>query len=925
MKIIYFKWLLLVLPFVIWGLSTLDQQKKIQKPEQFRTASSMGVTNAQDRMSWEFDRLKDPATNTIPANMRQRELIFASQLPSDKYSLLRSVFWTARGPYNVGGRTRAFSADIRNENILLAGGVSGGVWRSVDGGSNWYKTTQPDALHSVTCLVQDSRNGKNDTWYMGTGELLGNSASAPGAYFYGNGLCKSTDNGLTWQPVASTTNNTPTALEPWDLVWNIALDPSTDTADIMYAATYGTIYRSADAGSTWKAVLGGNTSAMAYYTDIAVSASGKAYATLSYDGNNKGIWRSANGIDWVNLTPSSFPSGYERMVMAINPSNENELYLLAQTPNYGKKTLNYYGDADWNSLWKYTYLRGDGKDTNGVWVNLSNNLPSDGTSKFDNYQSQGGYDLVITVKPDDSNVVFIGGTNLYRSTDGFSTPNHIMQIGGYGIHTTRPNWKLYPNSHPDHHVMFFSKFNPDILYNGCDGGIFKSTDCLADTVSWMVLNNGYQTTQTYAVSVDQTSSNDIIVAGFQDNGNRYTSKPDQNTIWNMPYNGDGSYSAIAPDSEFYVLSVQNGRLQKMKIDGDGNRTQFTRIDPIGGKDYQFVNPFVLDPNDKNILYLAGGKVLWRQNRLSEIPMNGSYDSISFGWQTLNPAFPLTSWRITALAVSKTPANRVYLGTNKGEIYRIDNANTGIPVPVRLTSTNTVFPALGNISCIAIDPTNADKVAVVFSNYNVYSLFYTADGGTTWKKAAGNLEENNDGTGNGPSLRWLSILPYKGKTLYCLGTSVGLFATASLADDSVIWKQLGANSIGNVVVEMVVSREKDGLILVATHGTGIFSTHINSVDEVLSMFEPRNNIKTSISLYPNPASDYVFIRFNLDKTQLAQIIVYDQLGRDVLHPWNGSLPQGNNELKINTSTLKKGTYYIGIKGNSINSSKCFVVN
>jgi hypothetical protein len=916
--------MIFVLPFVIWGLSSIGEQKKSPQNIEYRSVSSIGVTNAQDRISWEFDRLKDPATNLIPVNIRQRELLFASQLPSDKYSLSRSVFWTARGPYNVGGRTRAFAADIRNENILMAGGVSGGIWRSEDGGANWYKTTQPDALHSVTCLVQDVRTGKNDTWYMGTGELLGNSASAPGAYFYGNGLCKSTDNGLTWQAVASTTSNTPTILNPWDLVWNIALDASKDTADIMYAATYGTVYRTGDGGTSWQAVLGGNASDMAYYTDVAVTKTGTAYATVSADGQGSGIWRSANGIDWVNITPSGFPTGYERMVIGLNPSNENELYILAQTPNFGKKTLNYYGDADWNSLWKYTYIRGNGKDTNGVWVNLSNYIPSDGTSKFGNYQSQGGYDLVVSVKPDEPNVVFIGGTNLYRSTDGFTSHDHIIQIGGYGINTVRPNWKLYPNNHPDQHVMFFSKTNPDILYNGNDGGVFKTTDCMADTVSWEVLNNGYLTTQTYFVSVDQTSSNDIIVAGFQDNGNRFTSKPDPSTLWNMPYNGDGSYSAVAPDSEYYVLSVQNGRLQKMKIDADGNRTQFARIDPIGGKDYGFINPFVLDPNDKNILYLAGGKVLWRQDRLSEIPMNNTYDSISFGWQVINPSFPLSSWRITALAVSKSPANRVYLGTNKGEVYRIDNANSGIPVPQRLTSTSS-FPPLGNISCIAVDPLDADKVAVVFSNYNVYSLFYSIDGGANWKKAAGNLEESVDGSGNGPSLRWLSILPCKGKKLYCLGTSVGLFATDAIDADSVVWKQIGANSIGNVVIENVVTREKDGLILVATHGTGIFSARINSVDEVLSMFESGNNFKPEIGIYPNPATDYIIARFNPGKSLTARIIIYDQLGREVLHPWNGRLPGGNNELKINTSGLKKGTYYLRINGGSFSSARSFVVN
>lgn len=923
MKIADYKWLALCLPFVIWGLTTLNLHKKHVNSNDYHSESSEGATNAQDRMSWELERLADPITNCIPVNIRQKELMFASQLPSDKYSLTRSAFWTARGPYNVGGRTRAFAMDILNENVLLAGGVSGGLWRSTDGGSSWYNTTQYNDLHNVTCVAQDIRTGKNDTWYIGSGELLGNSASAGGAYFYGNGLYKSNDNGVSWQSIASTASNTPAKLDVWDLVWNVAVDPSVDTADILYAATYGTIFRSGNAGQSWQVVLGGDATSSAYYTNVAVSTKGVAYANLSSDGNDKGIWRSANGTDWVNITSSLFPNTYERMVFCINPSNENEVYVLAQTPGYGKKTLNYYGDEDWNSLWKYTYLKADGKDSNGVWVNLSKNIPSDGTSNFDNFQSQGGYDLVITVKPDEPNVVVIGGTNLYRSTTGFTTPNNTMQIGGYGIHTKSPKWKVYPNNHPDQHVLFFSKTNPKVLYNGNDGGLFKTTDCLADTVAWNVLNNGYLTSQTYAVSVDPTSTNDVMVAGFQDNGNWFTSKANPLSTWGNPFNGDGSYSAIAPDTEFYVLSTQNAKLRKMTIDPNGNCTNFARIDPIGGRDYQFINPFVLDPNNKNLLYLAGGKVFWRQDRLSEIPLNNTFDSISFGWQKIDPKLALSSFRITSISVSTTPANRLYLGLNKGNMYRVDNANTGIPVPVKLNTAN-VFPS-ANISCIAIDPRDANKVAVVFSNYSIYSLFYTSDGGTSWIKVAGNLEENPDGSGSGPSLRWLSIMPYKGKTLYCLGTSVGLFATDTLIADSTEWKQVASNSIGNVVVEMVVTREKDGLIIAATHGTGIFSAKINSVDELLSAFNPTSYKKPNLTIYPNPATEYVMAAFTLDQSKDLQLFVYDQYGRVVSNPFSGKLPKGKNELKIITATYKKGFYYLRIISKSENITSRFVIN
>ncbi|MDZ7763024.1 MAG: hypothetical protein U5K00_01170 [Melioribacteraceae bacterium] len=38
--------------------------------------------------------------------------------------------------------------------------------------------------------------------------------------------------------------------------------------------------------------------------------------------------------------------------------------------------------------------------------------------------------LPIGVKPDDENYVFIGGVNLYRTTDGFQNPDEVQFIGG---------------------------------------------------------------------------------------------------------------------------------------------------------------------------------------------------------------------------------------------------------------------------------------------------------------------------------------------------------------------------------------------------------------------------------------------------------------------------------------------------------------
>ncbi|MEJ2069130.1 MAG: hypothetical protein P8X58_01765, partial [Syntrophobacterales bacterium] len=126
-----------------------------------------------------------------------------------------------------------------------------------------------------------------------------------------------------------------------------------------------------------------------------------------------------------------------------------------------------------------------------------------------------------------------------------------------------------------------------------------------------------------------------------------------------------------------------------------------------------------------------------------------------------------------------------------------------------------------VSCIAVDPDNANNVMLVYSNYSVISLYYTNDGGKSWQDVAGNLEQNPDGSGNGPSCRWASILNYGGATYYYAATSTGLYSTARLNGTSTVWAQEGASTIGDVVCDMVISRETDGKVVVGTHGSGVF--------------------------------------------------------------------------------------------------------
>jgi hypothetical protein len=890
-----------------------------------------------ERQQYDLMRLAGP-DGKIPEHIREKELAFSTTLPSDR-SVARfgpnaqsQAVWSQRGPWNVGGRTRAFGIDKNDENHLIAGSTSGGIWTSFDGGTNWSKVTPSLSYHGVSCLAQDMRPGHDSVWYAGSGEAYGQSASAGGnAYFLGNGVLKSTDNGATWFPLTVTVTNTPQTFESfWDFQWNIVLDENDTVNDVVYAANLGGIYRSMNGGTSWTVVRGGNLSNYSYFTDVAVTKdSGIVYATLSSDGPTKGIWRSIDqGTTWTKISTSMFGDSLcNRVVMGINPLNENEIYFLGNSEGLGMPDTNFQGDIEYNTLWRYTYIGGDGSGPNGMWEDLSMNLPTgEQWGKFSDFNAQGSYDLVVQVKPDDPNTVFIGGTNTYRNTNRFNDTSNTEMIGGYELFTDFPLIGCWPNNHPDNHGIYFLPSDPNVMFNNNDGGIFKTTDCMAPSVTWTSLNNGYFTTQFYTVAIDHgTAGSNIIAAGAQDNGTWWTNNATLTSPWTQPRGGDGSYCQIENGGGMYYFSIQKGKMNKATLDAAGNVTGARRIDPIGidKDDYLFINPFTLDPNNQNIMYLAGAKYLWRNDNLSQIPLSNQWDSISTNWVQWADSVPLANSKITAVHACSSPANRVYYGTDKKRIFRVDNANTGTPTPVDISPS--AAPALGYTSCVTTNPNDGNEIMVSYSNYSVYSIWHSVDGGTTWTKQAGNLEQNiTSGSGNGPSVRWLSIIPVSDGTVYLAATSTGLYATDTLMGTATIWVRQGDNTIGAVVCDMIDYRVSDGTVVLATHANGIYSATITSVNDIVTVPEAEQSLVHGMNVYPNPATDVVNIRYTLEKASDVEIVILDELGRVIRAVQKAQTGMGEQSAQVNVADLPAGIYYIRMVAGDVVESKGLIV-
>ena len=207
--------------------------------------------------------------------------------------------------------------------------------------------------------------------------------------------------------------------------------------------------------------------------------------------------------------------------------------------------------------------------------------------------------------------------------------------------------------------------------------------------------------------------------------------------------------------------------------------------------------------------------------------------------------------------------------------------------------------------------------VLTSNYKIYSLFFTDNGGESWKRVGGNLEETLSGGGNGPSMRTAEIAVLGSDTLYLVGGSTGLYATDKLEGVDTEWTLIGAQQFGGVVVENIQFRAQDGKLIVGTHGTGIFTTTIESIYDVFPDLVSTQELKTKpFQLFPNPATNFVNIDLN-DKYEF--MIVKDINGKTI-----EELEINSNTLKYNTSKLKSGIYLISLSGESIYSTKKLIV-
>ncbi len=880
------------------------------------------------RKHHEWLLLRNPETGRIPRAIRSRELQFAQSLPvagqSTAKANARTVStqnWTPRGPWNVGGRTRALQLDVSNPDRVLAGGASGGLWVSEDGGATWTRTSSMAATPSATCLAQDIREGHTDTWYYGTGEYYGSGTHSMNGewwHFWGEGIFKSEDGGESWNRLESTSSDSATFTSPFDVVFRIITNHTNEDQDEVLAALYGCIQRSVDGGETWETVVGsfnpgpdGQLWGNMAWTDIDIGPNGTMYATVANSQTGRGIWRSTDGVTWENILPPNFPTAYQRIVLDVSPQSDSLVYFLGVTPGFGFTE----GSDGGISLFKLEVtVVGD------IWTDLSQNLPNMSdvypNGSGSRFTTQGGYDMLVNVHPDDPTAIFVGGSNLFRSDDGFESDDSTYWIAGYNPTWTNiydPGSMVYPGNHPDVHKMVFDPRNSGTMYLSSDGGVSRTDECLLqpgvnDYMTWTQAD-GYLTTQFYWVAVNPLEDNNHeISGGMQDNSTWLSFDNDVEALWTIIGPGDGMACAIGaaeqPDWTSYFSSMQYGNaIVRVTMDNEDHNLQgISIVNPPNANFGLWITPYHLDPYDWKSLYVADSRYIWVNE---DITGNTT-------WRIM-PNFSINTGNISAFDVSYEPAHVAYIAvspssgsTARPTIYHVDNILSTEPV---ITPSETdIFPRGAWCHSIAIDPADADRALVTFTNYGIQSLFYTSDGGATWTHVSGNLEENEDGSGDGPAVYWVEITRYQGtRPLFLAGTSVGLYSSERLNGSETVWVQEGAETIGHMMVSSMDIRQSDGYIGIGTHGGGTYTAELflDSPEEAIAEMPAEFAIEQA---YPNPFNSTVRLTVALPRNAKATLTIHDLLGRKVATLASEELTAGRHAFTWNAENHASGNYF-----------------
>ena len=494
------------------------------------------------------------------------------------------------------------------------------------------------------------------------------------------GVMKSTDGGLTFSQ-----SNTGMGFVK---VNKLILNPQ--NSNTMIAATDFGIFVSYNQGTNWASKSGNSFD----YRDLKYCPGDTTivYATSFNIGGGANFYRSTNGgSSWTNVnTGMSAASRRCRMEIAVTAHNPNIVYLLSAAPS----SRNFVFDSLYKSSDKGATFR-------GLTPNLKNILGGDidGNST----SGQGWYDIAMISSPTDSNFLFVGGVNTFKSSNGGTTWTPASSWWGEAG---------TPFMHADVHYFARSPHNNNI-YIGHDGGVAYTNN----GASFTDINDSLCITQLYNIGVSQKSKTRFI-AGTQDNGTSLSS----NTVWKAQIGGDGMHCDISNlDTTKMVASLYYGRFFTTVDNGANWVDRTSLISEANISTSPWVSPMHIHPRVNNIVVAALNNVWISKNIFSGSPSFSSISSLS------------TSMEATALRFSNSNDSLVFVGWQDGSVRYCSNIFATSP---SLTSCGTTFPSASGSEVYDIETSYDNKDLIWVARGN--RIYRSANRGTTWTNITANL-------------------------------------------------------------------------------------------------------------------------------------------------------------------------------------------
>ena len=751
----------------------------------------------------EIAMTRDPELGYVPIErlVQAREKLM-KEIAEKKHlrAAIAGINWINQGPDNVGGRTRAIlfdPNDLTNKKVF-AGGVSGGLWVNNDitnVNSSWTKID--DFLDNLTINTLAADPNNSMIFYAGTGEAF--AGVTPGA-----GIFKSTDGGSTWSHLASTSD--------FNYVTEIIVRNEGGTS-VIYAGNRrkfvgsqlnkttsnyflgsNGLYRSANGGTSWTQVMPNNDDGRTpSVDDIGLDNNGHLWAATGRNSfGDKGgdiyecvLLNCDNTGDFTKKYDASANDDTlaERTVIALSPSSNDTLYAIAGKNNAGNQDVEFFiksfnGGTTWSD----------------IPVPLNVNPGSCATVAGQHFtRGQATYDLVLSVHPTNPGVVLLGGIDLYRTTNAFTTTTHI----GSWYQGAFPCDQYI---HADHHAIVFRPGNPNEVVFGTDGGVDYSTNAGNTAVTWPTFTHhvkDYNVTQFYAADISPTKGDHNYLGGTQDNG---THDWDGTMSTTEAVGGDGAFCHIDQTAAGTQIGSYIYNDYTVTTNDWATSDQVTPITETG----RFINPSDYDDTN-NILY-AGSL----PDSLCRILNVGTTNDLTDGIPVVGAG--LGQAVATTIRVDRNTPTTIYVGNDYGEVYKIQNAHTG----ASLTSTfiGTGLPADSWVSSIDVQKGNSSHMLVTLSNFGVQSVWESTDGGTSWA----NVDDEN--TLPDIPVRW-GIFSPANPDHALIATDLGVWSTDNLNGASTNW---GVTNMGlaNVRTDMLRWRMSDSTVVVATHGRGIYT-------------------------------------------------------------------------------------------------------